>query len=89
MKTPSAAPPASFMDLLHDAVCVVDADGRFVFVSAACDRIFGYTPEEMVGRKMIDMVVPEDRERTIEAATGIMSCGRRAGQPTPSAPRPR
>lgn len=50
-----------FMDLLLDAVCVVDKDGQFVFVSAACEHVFGYTPEEIIGRKMIDMVVPEDR----------------------------
>ena len=52
---------ATFVDLLLDAVCVVDAEGRFVFVSAACERIFGYTAEEMIGRPMIDMVAPEDR----------------------------
>jgi len=64
------------MDLLLDAVCVVDSAGRFVFVSAASERIFGYTPEEMIGRAMIDMVAPEDRERTLLAASEIMS-----GQP--------
>ena len=37
------APMASFADLLLDAICMVDKDGRFVFVSAACERIFGYT----------------------------------------------
>lgn len=33
---------SSFIDLLLDAVCVVDRQGRFIFVSAACERIFGY-----------------------------------------------
>ena len=28
-------------------VCLVDAGGRFVWVSAACKQIFGYTPDEM------------------------------------------
>src|SRR3569832_1205202 len=36
--------PANFTDLLLDAVCAVDAEGRFVFASAACERIFGYAP---------------------------------------------
>ncbi|MBZ2209982.1 sensor domain-containing protein [Massilia soli] len=65
-------PPPGFVDLLLDAVCVVDSDGRFLFASAACERIFGYRPDEMVGTLMIDMVAPEDRGRTLEAARQIM-----------------
>ncbi|HEU4852047.1 MAG TPA: diguanylate cyclase [Telluria sp.] len=68
----------SFIDLLLDAVCVVDAEGRFVYVSAACERIFGYRQDEMVGMQMIDLVAPEDRERTLETARRIM-----AGHPMP------
>lgn len=60
------------MDLLVDAVCIVDADGRFVFVNAACERTFGYKPEEMIGRNMIDLVHPEDRPRTMQAVGQIM-----------------
>ena len=73
MKNENHVPLASVLDLLLDAVCVVDAEGRFAFVSAACERIFGYTPEEMVGKAMIDMVVPEDRARTLAAADEIMA----------------
>lgn len=61
------------MDLLLDAICVVDADGRFVFVSAACEQVFGYTPNEMIGRQMLDLVHPDDRARTLQAAAEIMS----------------
>lgn len=64
---------ASVVDLLLDAICVVDAHGHFVFASAACESIFGYTPEEMIGKRMIDMVHPEDREMTLQAAQRIMS----------------
>lgn len=67
------APPSHFMDLLLDAVCAVDPQGRFVFVSAACEHIFGYTPQEMIGRVMIDMVHPDDRARTQIAAAEIMA----------------
>jgi diguanylate cyclase (GGDEF)-like protein/PAS domain S-box-containing protein len=63
---------ASFADLLHDAVCMVDAHGKFVFVSAACERVFGFTPAEMVGMAMIDLVAPHDRLRTLLAATAVM-----------------
>lgn len=76
MKTENYAPLASVIDLLLDAICVVDAQGNFVFVSAACERIFGYTPEEMLGKRMIEMVYPEDRARTLAAAEEVM-----VGQP--------
>ncbi|RJG11569.1 sensor domain-containing protein [Massilia cavernae] len=64
---------AGFLDMLLDAVCVVDRSGHFVFVSAACEQIFGYTQEEMIGKVMIDMVHPEDRERTLAAAGRVMA----------------
>ncbi|MGH8854442.1 MAG: diguanylate cyclase domain-containing protein, partial [Telluria sp.] len=69
-------PVASFTDLLLDAVCMVDVSGRFVFVSAACEQIFGYTQQEMIGMTMIDLVAPADRARTLAAAQAVMS-----GQP--------
>jgi diguanylate cyclase (GGDEF)-like protein/PAS domain S-box-containing protein len=78
MGTRNFIPSASIMDLLLDAVCAVDADGRFMFVSAACERIFGYKPEEMIGTLMIDMVAPEDRARTLAVVDEIM-----AGCPQP------
>ncbi|THG83323.1 diguanylate cyclase [Pseudomonas sp. A-1] len=64
------------VDLLMDAICVVDVEGRFLAVSAACERIFGYRPEELIGRPMIELVADEDRVRTLQAAREIM-----AGEP--------
>lgn len=76
MKTEPRPALATVLDLMLDAVCVVDAEGRFVYVSAACERIFGYRQDEMIGRQMYELVAPEDRERTQQAAQQIMS-----GQP--------
>jgi diguanylate cyclase (GGDEF)-like protein/PAS domain S-box-containing protein len=69
---------ADVIDLLMDAVVVVDADGCFVYVSASGERIFGYPPEAMLGRRMLDFVAPEDRERTLAAASRVMD-----GRPLP------
>ncbi|OZI62699.1 diguanylate cyclase [Bordetella genomosp. 11] len=71
--------PASFVDLLLDAVLLVDVDGRIVYVNAACERIFGYSPEELIGQSMIDHVVPEDRARTLEEAKRVMAGHPRVG----------
>lgn len=64
---------ASFTDLLLDAVCMVDVEGRFVFVSVACESIFGYTQQEMIGKPMSSFVAPADRERTLAAARNVMA----------------
>ena len=69
-------PPATsvnVLDLLVDAVCVVDAEGRYVFVSAAFERVFGYAPHEVIGHRMIELVHPDDRERTMQVVAEIMS----------------
>ncbi|MBU0808823.1 MAG: PAS domain S-box protein [Gammaproteobacteria bacterium] len=72
MKKPSSSvPPIDVMELLLDAICVVDVQGRFVSINGACERIFGYLPEEMIGKPMIDFVFEEDRARTLEAAQRI------------------
>ncbi|PSJ43791.1 diguanylate cyclase [Zobellella endophytica] len=68
----------NFTDLLVDAICVVDARGHFLYVSAAGEQIFGYRPDEMIGRNMLDFIHPGDRERTLNAVDDIM-----AGQPKP------
>jgi diguanylate cyclase (GGDEF)-like protein/PAS domain S-box-containing protein len=73
MKQTVTIPVANFTDLLLDAVCMVDIAGRFVYVSAACERIFGYTQQEMIGMVMIDLVAPVDRARTLAAAQNIMN----------------
>lgn len=72
MESRNSAPLASYIDLLLDAVCAVDKQGRFVFVSAACEQVFGYTPDELIGQAMIDLVHPADRQRTLDAAREIM-----------------
>jgi diguanylate cyclase (GGDEF)-like protein/PAS domain S-box-containing protein len=62
---------ANYIDLLLDAICVVDSEGRFEFVSAGAERIFGYTPDEMLGRQMLELVHPDDKLRTLQTANEI------------------
>jgi len=62
----------SVMDLLLDAICVVDAAGHFVYVSGACEKIFGYTPIELIGTEMMDLVHPDDHEATLATSREVM-----------------
>lgn len=67
---------ARFIELISDAVCVVDRGGRFLYVSPAGREVFGRDPADMLGRSMLDFMHPEDHARTLAAASGVM-----AGQP--------
>lgn len=72
MELPPGIHQTNLTDLMLDAVCVVGADGRFRYVSAAGERIFGYSPQEMIGKAVIDFVLPADRDRTRAAAAAVM-----------------
>lgn len=61
-----------FGDLMLDAIFLVDAQGKCLSVTGACERIFGYMPAEMVGKYMLDFVHPEDRERTLQSIDRVM-----------------
>jgi len=61
------------MDKSRDVICANDAEGRFVTVSAACEALWGYKPEELIGKSCVEMVHPEDRERSRLANLEIMA----------------
>jgi diguanylate cyclase (GGDEF)-like protein/PAS domain S-box-containing protein len=60
------------VDMLCDAVCVVDAHGVFQSISAGGEAIFGYKPAEMIGRRMTDFIAPQDLARTLDRVRNIM-----------------
>ncbi len=47
-----------------DMISTVNENGEFVRVSKASEMILGYTPAELLGKKYIDFVHPEDLEAT-------------------------
>jgi len=64
--------PTEVLDLMPDAVCVVDAEGHFLYVNASFERIFGYAPVEVLGRRIFDLVHPDDRAATMQQAEQVM-----------------
>lgn len=67
------------MDSAPDVICVIDRDGRFLQVSAAALRMWGYTPESLVGEPLSRVVHPEDRAGTVAALALVMR-----GEPNPN-----
>lgn len=54
------------MNNSHDVICTIDENGRFLTVNAASESLWGYKPEELIGRPYIDLVHPDDRPKTTQ-----------------------
>lgn len=54
-----------------DVICTIDGRGRFTRVSAASKKLWGYAPEELIGRECINIVSPSQTKATIEAAQRV------------------
>jgi PAS domain S-box-containing protein len=58
-------------NLSPDLVAVANFDGHFTRVNPAAEQILGYTEEELLTRPYLDLVHPDDRERTAAEAAAI------------------
>ncbi|TCJ14597.1 PAS domain S-box protein [Flaviaesturariibacter flavus] len=63
----------ALLDTSLDIICSVDRNGRFTYVSAAARRVWGYEPEELVGRAYMELVVPSDHKLTTAVAASLTS----------------
>lgn len=59
------------MDESMDVICSIDAKGKFIQLSSACESIWQYTPEELMGKPYMDFVLPADHEKSLSAATAV------------------
>jgi PAS domain S-box-containing protein len=55
-----------FFDLSIDMLCVLDFSGHFRQLNRAWEVTLGYNREELMSRRFIEFVHPDDRERTLE-----------------------
>ena len=54
------------MDSSVDVICTLDAAGRFVEVGTACERLWGFAREELIGRISTDWIAAADRSKSDE-----------------------
>jgi len=66
--TPSESPFAlgearlrRVVDAAHDGVVVIDSAGTVLLYNAACERLFGYSAEEVLGHNVNLLMTPRDR----------------------------
>jgi PAS domain S-box-containing protein len=56
---------ASYRQLVEQARDIIyrtDAQGRFTFINPVVTRLMGYTPEELLGRRFIELIRPDARD---------------------------
>ena len=63
----------NLVETSQDLIWSVDAEGRFTFVNKACRYIYGYEPEEMIGRLFTDFEPPEQIEKDLEIFARILA----------------
>lgn len=56
-----------------DWIWETDAEGKFTYSSPTVEQIIGYRPEEMVGKRIIDLVPTENREKVASTMSKIFA----------------
>ena len=64
------------MDNSQDVICTIDEGGRFVTMNEASENLWGYTPDELIGRRYMELVHPEDQAATERTAADIFANGK-------------
>ncbi|MFG3371135.1 SpoIIE family protein phosphatase [Streptomyces sp. NPDC048156] len=67
-------PPGGLMDVLGVAAVVLGADGRIVLWSPQAHDLFGWSPEEALGRYAADLLVAEEHvSRVLDLFAAVMA----------------
>jgi diguanylate cyclase (GGDEF)-like protein/PAS domain S-box-containing protein len=64
-----------YFELARDMLCTASPEGYFTRVNPAWERTLGYTEEELLSRPYVELVHPDDQERTLAEARRLRSAG--------------
>ena len=53
-----------------DVICVIDLNSRFLSVNPASSSVWGYKPDELIGKQVTDFLVSDDVNNTMKAILG-------------------
>ena len=56
-----------------DLITLCDPDGTIVYVSPSVGTVLGYTPNEVVGQNVFNMMHPEDRDVTVARLSEVIN----------------
>ncbi len=63
----AASKERAIVDNTIDVICSVDQAGRFSAVNPAVIDVWGYETDEMLGRRLVDIILRDDVETTLNA----------------------
>jgi len=58
-----------------DVICSLDSDGKFTRVNPAAEKVWGYKPEELMRRDVVEFLHPDDVGTTIDSQLAIQKEG--------------
>ena len=59
----------------NDMIATTSMDSTILFTTPAVERLLGYAPEEVVGRKTLDLTHPDDAARVVAFFEGLVAKG--------------
>lgn len=62
----------SIIENALDVICSIDENGKFIAVSPASEKVWGYRPEDLIGRRFTELIMVEDIENTLDCMREIM-----------------
>src|SRR5579871_123234 len=62
----------SLIENSPDAISLIDTTGEILYGSPSTTKIFGYHPEELLGRSCLDLIHPEDRDHSNRALQDVL-----------------
>lgn len=60
----------SILERAADLVCTIDLEGNFTSINPAVLKMWGYSPEEVLGKSLSNFVLPDDKEASLQALMG-------------------
>lgn len=63
----------NILDSSLDMICTLNKEGLFVNVSAAAEKILGYTPNELEGKSYLEVIHPDDLDNTNKIAAEVVA----------------
>ncbi len=70
------------LESIDDVVWQIDLQGRLTYVSPSVERLYGYKPEEMIGRSYLEFTPSELHEDSLETFQLLMEKGELRGYET-------
>jgi two-component system sensor kinase FixL len=62
-----------FFNVSLDLLCIANTDGYFLRLNPAWGRVLGHSHEELMAKRFLDFVHPDDLDRTREATSNLAS----------------